>query len=66
MPADDWDPVQRFRAPAKLWREFGEACAADGQKRSTVLRTYMRRYVAAWKGRQPKPGHDARSDDSAS
>lgn len=45
-------PIQRLRAPAKLWKEFGEACEANGTDRSTVLRTYMRRYVAAWKGRK--------------
>lgn len=56
-------PLHKLRAPARLWREFGEACEANGTDRSTVLRTYMRRYVAAWKGRR---GHDARSDDSTS
>lgn len=44
-----------LRASVRLWREFGEACAADGKTRSAVLRAYMRRYVAAWKGRRKPP-----------
>lgn len=48
-------PIQRLRAPARLWNEFGAACEANNTDRSTVLRTYMRRYVAAWKGRQKQP-----------
>lgn len=63
MPEEDWDPIRRVRASDKLWREFGQAASANGRKRSDLLRDYMRRYVAAWKGRQPKP-HDGTSDTS--
>jgi len=56
-------PLHKLRAPARLWREFGEACEANGTDRSTVLRTYMRRYVAAWKGRQGKPPPERPSSD---
>lgn len=50
-------PLHKLRAPLRLWQEFGEACEANGTDRSTVLRTYMRRYVAAWKGRKGRgPG----------
>lgn len=51
-------PLHKLRAPLRLWQEFGQACEEQGTDRSTVLRAYMRRYVAAWKGRRPKPGHD--------
>ena len=55
-------PLHKFRAPLRLWREFGEACEARNTDRSKVLVAYMRRYVAAWKGRQPKGDHDAASE----
>ena len=54
-PVDKWERKHVIRAPIKLWQEFGEACDANGRSRSVVLRDYMRRYVAAWKGRG---GHD--------
>lgn len=52
-------PLHKLRAPVRLWREFGEACEANGTDRSTVLRTYMRRYVAAWKGRKNRESEQA-------
>lgn len=55
MPVEDWDPVQRFRAPAKLWREFGEVAKERGLTRSVMLRDYMRRVVAERKGRKSPP-----------
>lgn len=55
---DKWETKHVVRAPDPLWNEFGEACADDGRTRSVVLRAYMRRYVAAWKGRSSKPDHD--------
>ncbi len=47
-------PIQKLRASKQLWTEFGDACEAQGTDRSTVLRTYMRRHVAAWRGRQER------------
>jgi hypothetical protein len=58
MPPEDWDPVQRFRAPTKLWREFGELAKAKGLTRSVMLRDYMRRAVAEWKGRHKPPADE--------
>lgn len=67
MGEEDWDKGRLVRFPDKLWDELAEAAADDGGKdRSRVLRDYARRYVAAWKGRKGKPGHDARSDDTDS
>lgn len=54
-------PLHKLRAPKRLWQEFGEACEANGTDRSAVLRTYMRRYIAAWKGRR---SHGTPSDGS--
>lgn len=51
-------PLHKFRAPMRLWREFGDACEAQGTDRSKALVAYMRRYVAAWKGRQGKDHGD--------
>jgi hypothetical protein len=57
---DDWDPVRPVRMSDQLWDDLAKAAADDhGKDRSTVLRDYARRYVAAWKGRQPKSDHDA-------
>lgn len=53
MAPEDWDPVQRFRAPTKLWREFAEVAKERGVTRSVMLRDYMRRVVAERKGRKP-------------
>jgi hypothetical protein len=64
MAPEDWDPVRKIRAPDKLWREFGELAKERGLSRSVLLRDYMRRAVAEWKGRKGKPGHDAHSDDT--
>jgi len=64
VPEEDWDPPRRVRASDNLWREFGLAAAANNRKRSDLLRDYMRRYVAAWKGRQAKGDHDGSSDTS--
>lgn len=66
MGEEDWDKPRLVRMPDKLWADLQKAAAADGRDRSTVLRDYARRYVAAWKGRQPKPDHDAPSGDSPS
>jgi hypothetical protein len=60
---DKWESKHVVRAPDSLWTEFGEACADSGRTRSVVLRAYMRRYVAAWKGRQAKGDHDADSSE---
>lgn len=54
---DKWESKHVVRAPDSLWKEFGEACADAGKTRSVVIRQYMRRYVAAWKGR--KKTHDS-------
>ena len=58
MPEEEWDPIERFRLPQKLRDEFAQAAAAEGRTKSEILRTYVRRYVSAWKGRQVKTGHD--------
>lgn len=58
MGEEDWDKGRLIRVPESLWIEFGEAVDDNDRDRSTVLRSYMRRYVAAWKGRKGKPGHD--------
>ncbi len=60
---DKWESKHVIRAPDPLWDAFGDACADAGQTRSGAIRAYMRRYVAAWKGRQPKGDHDASSCD---
>lgn len=66
MAPEDWDKPRLIRMPQTLWDELAEAAADDhGKDRSTVLRDYARRYVAAWKGRQPKPPHDDGSDGTS-
>lgn len=54
MAEDEWDPPIAVRMPKQLAKDLAEAAAANGKDRSTVLRDYARRYVAAWKGRQPQ------------
>jgi metal-responsive CopG/Arc/MetJ family transcriptional regulator len=51
--------------PDKLWEEFGECAADQGRDRSTIARDLIRRHVAAWKGRRPKPDHDDGSSDTS-
>jgi len=62
MGEEDWDKGRLIRVPDQLWDDFAEACADRNLQRSQVLRAYMRRYVAAWKGRQAKGDHDAASE----
>jgi hypothetical protein len=62
MGEDDWDKGRLIRVPEKLWDDFAEACADQGLQRAQVLRAYMRRYVAAWKGRQGSRGPDVPPD----
>lgn len=61
MTKDDWDPIRPIRMPDQLWEDLGLAATEKGLDRATVLRDYARRYVAAWKGRQPKGDHDPTS-----
>jgi predicted DNA-binding protein len=62
VPKEDWDPIERFRLPQELRDDFARAAAAEGRTKSEILRTYVRRYVAAWKGRQARGDHDAASE----
>lgn len=57
MAEEEWDPPHTIRMPKQLWEDLAQAAADRGHDRSSLLRDYARRYVAAWKGRQPK-GHD--------
>jgi hypothetical protein len=66
MGSEEWDPPHTIRMPRQLWEDLAEAAAADhGKDRSTVLRDYARRYVAAWKGRQAKGDHDPGSSGTS-
>jgi hypothetical protein len=63
MGEEDWDKPRLIRMPDDLWQEFARAAVEDAhdRDRSTIVRDYVRRYVAAWKGRQPKGDHDGDS-----
>ena len=43
-----------FRAEDQLWRDYEEACTAEGVTRSDDLRAYMLRRVKAWKRKRAK------------
>jgi hypothetical protein len=62
MGEEDWDKGRLIRVPDQLWDDFADACADHNLQRAQVLRAYMRRYVAAWKGRQATGGHRDTSD----
>jgi len=54
---DTHTPNRVVRVEESLWREYGEACAADGATRSDDIRGHMERKVRAWKrkGKPPRP-----------
>ena len=55
MPEPDSYTKHRvFRAEDDLWRDYGDACAAEGVRRSDDLRAYLQRKVKAWKRGQAK------------
>ncbi len=45
-------PNRVLRVEEDLWRDYGEACEAEGTTRSDDLRAYMTRKVRARKRRQ--------------
>ena len=63
MPEKDWEPIQRFRAPHSLWNEFGEMAKERKLSRSVMLRDYMKRAVAEWKGRRGRTGDTPNPQD---
>lgn len=46
---------EAIRVEPDLWREYGEACQAEGTNRSADLRAHMLRKVRKWKRQQPPP-----------
>ncbi len=64
MGSDKWDPPHTIRMPDQLWNDLAEAAADAGHDRSSLLRAYARRYVAAWKGRRAKGDHGPGSSDT--
>lgn len=56
-------PTRPIRVDLTEWDEFGAACEAQGTDRSSVIRAYMRRYTAAWKGRRGRTGDTPTPED---
>lgn len=51
---------EAIRVEPELWRDYGQACEADGTNRSADLRAHMLRRVRAWKRHQgPSAGRAA-------
>ena len=53
MPNQPKTPNRVIRVDDQLWRDYGEACDAEGTTKSDDLRAHMLRKVKAWKRRQP-------------
>lgn len=49
MPNSPKTPNRAIRIEDDLWRDYGEACEADGTTRSDDVRAHMIRKVRAWK-----------------
>ena len=51
MAAEDDEPMSghAMRFPNALWKEFGEACKAEGSTRSVEVRKFMTAKVAAYR-----------------
>jgi hypothetical protein len=58
VPNQPKTPNRVIRVEDELWREYGEACAAEGIKRSDDLRAHMTRKVKAWKRKLANPVKD--------
>ena len=52
VPNQPRTPNRAIRIDDDLWRDYGEACAAEETTRSDDLRTHMIRKVRTWKRRQ--------------
>jgi hypothetical protein len=56
VPNQPKTPNRVIRVEEELWRDYGEACEAEGTKRSDDLRAHMTRKVRAWKRKKADVG----------
>lgn len=56
MPNQPKTPNRVIRVEEELWRDYGEACEADGTTRSDDLRAHMARKIRAWRRRKADAG----------
>lgn len=54
MGEEDWDKVRTLRCPEKLWKDFGTAATEDSADRGTLLRAFMRAYLAGPRAKMPR------------
>jgi hypothetical protein len=52
VPNQPRTPNRALRVDDDLWRDYGEACKAEGVSMSDDLRAHMTRKVKAWKRRK--------------
>jgi hypothetical protein len=62
VPNQPKTPNRVIRVEEDLWRDYGEACAAEDTRRSDDLRAHMTRKVRAWKRRQAGTGRTENVD----
>ncbi|TYK45090.1 hypothetical protein [Actinomadura decatromicini] len=54
VPNKPKTPNRVIRVDDDLWRDYGEACEAEGTSKSDDLRAHMARKVRAYKRRQQR------------
>lgn len=54
MPEETWEKVRTLRAGDELWEKFGAAAEEDGTDRSTLIKRFMRAYLAGPRAKMPR------------
>lgn len=57
VPNQPKTPNRAIRVDTELWKDYGEACTAEGTDRTSDLRAHMLRKVRAW--RRKRTGSNA-------